>query len=118
MLEHIWEPFFTTKGAGKGTGLGLATVRGIVVSHHGFVELHTEVGRGSTFRVFLPAVVSESPRPSSATPFDIPDGHGELILVVDDDVPYRDLGSGILEQLGHRVESCGDGVEAITLFNA
>jgi PAS domain S-box-containing protein len=118
MLEHIWEPFFTTKDAGKGTGLGLATVRGIVVSHHGFVELHTEVGRGSTFRVFLPAVVSESPRPSSATPFDIPDGHGELILVVDDDVPIRDLVSGILGQHGYRVVSCGDGVEAITLFNA
>jgi len=118
MLERIWEPFFTTKGAGKGTGLGLATVRGIVVSHHGFVELHTEVGRGSTFRVFLPAVESEAPRSSSASPVAILDGHGELILVVDDEAPIRNLVAGILGQHGYRVVSCGDGVEAITLFNA
>ena len=118
MLEHIWESFFTTKGAGKGTGLGLATVRGIVVSHHGFVELHTEVGRGSTFRVFLPAVESEAPRSSSAAPVAILDGHGELILVVDDEAPIRNLVAGILGQHGYRVVSCGDGLEAITLFNA
>jgi len=118
VLERIWMPFFTTKVAGKGTGLGLSTVRGIVASHHGFVELHTEVDRGTTFRVFLPAVESESPRPSSAPPFDIPDGHSELILVVDDDAPIRDIVVEILRKHGYRVMSCGDGVEAITLFNA
>jgi CheY-like chemotaxis protein len=118
LLERIWTPFFTTKGIGKGTGLGLSTVRGIVASHHGFVELDTKVGRGTTFRVFLPAIVSESPRSSSATPFATPDGHGERILVVDDDRLIRDTISEILGQHGYRVVSCGDGVEAIALFNA
>ena len=57
VLARIWEPFFTTKGLGKGTGLGLSTVRGIVATHRGFVDLHTEAGRGSTFRIFLPALL-------------------------------------------------------------
>jgi signal transduction histidine kinase len=83
-LLRIWEPFFTTKDAGKGTGLGLSTVRGIVTSHHGFVEVDTIAGRGTTFRVFLSATDSGTPRDSSAVPFAIPDGRGELVLVVDD----------------------------------
>jgi PAS domain S-box-containing protein len=116
VLQQIWMPFFTTKDIGKGTGLGLSTVRGIVANHHGFTELHTEVGRGSTFRVFLPAVESEQPRPSSASPFDIPDGHGELILLVDDDAAIRSMTAAILEKHGYHVVSCVDGVEAIVLF--
>jgi len=100
VLERIWTPFFTTKGIGKGTGLGLSTIRGIVVNHHGFTELHTKVGRGTTFRVFLPAVESESPQTISASPFDMPDGHGELILLVDDDTAIRDIGTAILEKHG------------------
>src|ERR1019366_4811044 len=84
-LSHIWEPFFTTKEAGKGTGLGLSTVRGIVISHHGFVELDTAAGRGTTFRVFLPALESASPRQITVAPFALPEGRGELILVVDDE---------------------------------
>ena len=116
VLERIWTPFFTTKSASKGTGLGLSTIRGIVVSHHGFVELRTEVGHGSTFRVFLPALESELPRLGSAPPFSMPAGHGELILVVDDDAPIRDYVSTILGRQGYRVVSCSDGVEAIALF--
>ena len=117
VLEHIWEPFFTTKGSGKGTGLGLGTVRGIVSSHHGFIELRTKVGRGSAFRVFLPAAADESPAPTSLSPVHVPDGHGELILVVDDDVPLRDLVSDTLEKHGYRVIGCGNGVDAIALFD-
>ena len=118
VLERIWTPFFTTKGVGKGTGLGLSTVRGIVLNHHGFVELHTEVGRGTTFRVFLPAVEGEAPKTTSTSSFDIhiPDGHGELILLVDDDAPIRDNVSAILEKFGYHVVSCADGVEAIVMF--
>jgi len=118
ILERIWDPFFTTKGVGQGTGLGLATVRGIAASHHGFVELHTEVGRGTTFRVFLPAVESEASLPSSALPFDIPDGHGELILVADDDAPVRDIVTDILGQHGYRVVNGSNGMEAMTLMKA
>jgi len=115
-LERIWTPFFTTKGTGKGTGLGLSTVRGIVANHKGFVHLDTVVGRGTTFQVFLPAVESEAPQTASASPFDLPDGHGELILVVDDDTGFRHIGTAILEKHGYRVVSCADGVEAIMLF--
>jgi PAS domain S-box-containing protein len=118
VLEHIWTPFFTTKGIGKGTGLGLSTVRGIVANHNGFVELQTEVGRGTTFRVFLPAVESELPQTGSASPSEIPDGQGELILLVDDDALIRNIGTAILEKHGYRVVSCVDGVEAIILYVA
>jgi PAS domain S-box-containing protein len=118
ILAHIWEPFYTTKGVGKGTGLGLSTVRGIVVNHNGFIDLRTEVGRGTTFRVFLPAMEGELPAPSNRSPFDVPNGQNELILVVDDDRSIRDLVSAILTKHGYGVVSCGDGVEAITAFTA
>ena len=116
VLAHIWEPFFTTKGANKGTGLGLSTVRGIVISHHGFVELDTAADRGTTFRVFLPALESASPRQITVAPFALPEGRGELILVVDDEALICELISTILGNHGYRVVSCSDGVEAITLF--
>ena len=116
ILARIWEPFFTTKAVGKGTGLGLSTVRGLVASHQGFIELHTEVGRGSVFRLFLPAADSESGPPGTAAPFVIPDGAGELILVVDDDTSIREIVAKVLVNHGYRVVSCKDGVEAIALF--
>ncbi len=116
LLERIWQPFFTTKGPDKGTGLGLSTVRGIVASHHGFIDLQTEVGRGTTFRVFLPSVAVESPQPAGAPTTGIPEGQGELVLVVDDDEPIRKLVASILGKYGYRVVLCGDGVEAIAYF--
>ncbi len=116
--QHIWEPFFTTKGTGKGTGLGLSTVRGIVASHQGFVELLTEVGRGTTFRVFLPAFEREPVLETSALQPKVPDGHGELILLVDDDALIRDIMANILRNHGYRIVSCINGVEAISFFGA
>jgi len=118
VLEQIWTPFFTTKSEGKGSGLGLSTVRGIVANHNGFSELHSEVGRGTTFRVFLPAVEGASPGSKSVPPFEISEGRGELILLVDDDALIRDTGAAILERHGYRVVSCADGVEAISVFSA
>ena len=117
-LARIWNPFFTTKAVGKGTGLGLSTVRGIVLSHHGFVELQTEFGHGTTFRVYLPANEGESPRRTSVSPFKLPEGENELILVVEDDQAVRDSVSAIIRQHGYRVQSCADGGEAITYFTA
>lgn len=118
VLESIWTPFFTTKGIGKGTGLGLPTVRGIVASHHGFIDLQTEVGRGSTFRVYLPASEGEATQSGTAAPVANSEHQGELILVVDDDAAFREIVADVLRQQGYRVVGCADGMEAMTAFNA
>ncbi len=118
VLEHIWTPFFTTKAVGKGTGLGLSTVRGIVAGHHGFIELDTQVGRGTSFRVFLPAIESatlKSPDPLAPVQ---PGGHGELILVVEDETAIRQLICDILHQHRYRVLGAAHGVEALELFGS
>jgi two-component system cell cycle sensor histidine kinase/response regulator CckA len=118
LMQRIWEPFFTTKEAGKGTGLGLATVRGIVVTHHGFIELQTKVGRGTTFRVFLPAVEEDAKAAASIAPFALSEGNGELVLVVDDDQAVRDVITTMLRRHNYRVLCCNDGVEALEFFTA
>ncbi|MCX6953040.1 MAG: response regulator, partial [Verrucomicrobia bacterium] len=116
LLTRIWDPFFTTKGEGQGTGLGLATVRGIVASHHGFVTLTTRVDHGTTFRVFLPAEKPADPKgPAPADP-ELPRGHGELLLLVDDETDVRDIAGAILRDHGYRVLPACDGVDAIGLF--
>ncbi len=116
VLAHIWDPFFTTKGAGKGTGLGLSTVRGIVASHHGFIALDTKPGHGSTFRVFFPALEEKPAARADAAESATPGGHGELLLVVDDDDAVRDTLTTILAKQGYRTLSASDGVEAISHF--
>ncbi|MGF1480493.1 MAG: ATP-binding protein, partial [Cyanophyceae cyanobacterium] len=113
-LEHIFEPFFTTKEVGYGTGLGLSTAIGIVRSHGGFVEVSSEVDRGTQFNVFLPASTSAESIP--ATPPELPQGKGELILVVDDEAPIQEMTRAALETYGYRVLTASDGVEAIALF--
>ncbi|HWA88045.1 MAG TPA: response regulator [Opitutus sp.] len=116
-LAHIWEPFYTTKGAGKGTGLGLSTVRGIVEGHAGFVSLQTAPGDGSTFGVYLPAT-PEALEKSTAGPGVslVPRGHGELVLVADDEVSIRNMCAAMLSRHGYRVLTASDGTEAIALF--
>jgi PAS domain S-box-containing protein len=116
VLARIWEPFFTTKGEGKGTGLGLSTVRGIAAAHRGFIALETKVGRGTTFRVFLPAEAPAQDADAEIVATQLLRGHGELILVVDDEVDVRSITTAILNQRGYRAISCGDGVEAIAAF--
>ncbi|HZZ20133.1 MAG TPA: ATP-binding protein [Opitutaceae bacterium] len=115
-LAKIWDPFFTTKGC-KGTGLGLSTVRGIVSSHNGFVTLKTQLGSGTTFRIYLPAaeeqvqpVTSAQGRPS------VKRGNGELVMVVDDEPQIREMTSAMLTRNGYRVLTAGDGTEAVALF--
>jgi two-component system cell cycle sensor histidine kinase/response regulator CckA len=117
VLAHIWEPFFTTKSAGKGTGLGLSTVFGIVQTHFGFIELDTQPGAGSTFRVYLPAVdvsADELARASSA-PF-VPRGNGELLLVIDDEATNREVTQATLARHGYRVLAAADSAEALAFF--
>ena len=116
-LAHIWEPFYTTKGAGKGTGLGLSTVRGIVEGHAGFVTLETAAGKGSTFSVFIPATAEalETSAPGVTTAH-VPRGHGELVLVADDEPSIRNMCAAMLSRHGYRVLTAADGTEAIALF--
>jgi nitrogen-specific signal transduction histidine kinase/CheY-like chemotaxis protein len=119
VLEHIWEPFFTTKGAEGGTGLGLSTVRGIVENHKGFITLKTQAGRGTTFRVHLPAaeVKNEGGNVEPIRPGAM-EGAGELIVVVDDDARVREMTAAILSRHGYRVLTASDGTEAVAHFAA
>lgn len=115
VLARMWEPFVTTKGAGKSTGLGLSTVRGIINHHGGFIQMHTVPGEGSSFQIFLPVaetpVDASGPKSSAA-----PRGNGELILVVDDEPPIRDMIANMLTRHGYRVLSASDGAEATAFF--
>jgi two-component system, cell cycle sensor histidine kinase and response regulator CckA len=114
ILDRIFDPFFTTKEIGKGTGLGLSTVIGIVKSHHGFINVDSEVGTGSRFKVYLPATAASTAAPVvKTTP---PSGQGELILVVDDEVAIQEITKVTLEMYGYRAITASDGIEAIALY--
>jgi two-component system cell cycle sensor histidine kinase/response regulator CckA len=116
----IFEPFFTTKGVGKGTGLGLAMVQSIIEQHAGWVECHSEVGKGTRFDVFLPRceLPAEPPPalpPPAVTPMPRPD-RVRTVLVVDDEAMIRDLARAVLETGGYRVLEAHDGEEAVEVF--
>jgi two-component system, cell cycle sensor histidine kinase and response regulator CckA len=116
--ERIFEPFFTTKGAGRGTGLGLATVYGIVKQHNGFIQVESEPGQGSTFRIFLP--VSETPIVGEFRPTVLDDlpvrGGTETILLADDHDGVREMAQSVLKAKGYHVLLARDGEEAIEVF--
>ncbi|HWA24474.1 MAG TPA: response regulator [Lacunisphaera sp.] len=116
VLGRIWEPFFTTKAPGRGTGLGLSTVRSIVGDHHGSIVVQTQPGRGTTFQIFLPAAPEEAANASAAGPLAIPRGQGELILVADDSVQVREVTCATLVEHGYRVVAAANGTEAVALF--
>jgi CheY-like chemotaxis protein len=113
-LERIFEPFFTTKEIGKGTGLGLSTAIGIVKSHGGFVHVYSEVGEGTEFKVYLPALPEIEQSPVQEP--ELPTGQGELILVVDDEAAIRHIAQASLENHAYRVLTAEDGIEAIALY--
>ncbi len=114
-LPKIFDPFFTTKEVGKGTGLGLATVYGIVRQHQGWVEVESTVGRGSTFNLFLP--LSNLPVPVKQPDTEqMVRGGNETILVVEDEGPVRDLVCTVLERHGYRILQAGSGPEALGLW--
>jgi len=116
-LDRIFDPFFTTKDLGKGTGLGLSTVLGIVRSHGGYVNVYSETGKGTTFKVYLPASSAAPGAPD--TPHEeekFPRGHGETILVVDDETSILTITQQTLEAFGYKVLTAEDGAHAISLF--
>jgi CheY-like chemotaxis protein len=115
ILDRIFEPFFTTKEPGQGTGLGLSTVLGIIKSHGGFVDVHSELGRGSKFKIYLPAQQVPVTRDKVDTELNT-DGNGELILVVDDEDSIRDITKTSLEIHNYRAITACDGVEAIAIY--
>jgi two-component system, cell cycle sensor histidine kinase and response regulator CckA len=115
--RRIFEPFFTTKEKGKGTGLGLATVYGIVESHGGFIDVDSEEGMGSTFHVYFPTQLAiPEIAPTGALSMDDVPGGTETILLVEDEEMLREMLKAILSAKGYQVLTAGDGIEAVELY--
>ncbi|GAA6623172.1 PAS domain S-box protein [Scytonema sp. NUACC26] len=114
IIDRIFDPFFTTKDLGQGTGLGLSTAMGIVKRHGGFVNVYSQVGKGSRFKVYLPSSqVTETPATTDGELFH---GHGELILVVDDEATICEIAKTTLESHNYRVLTASDGIETLALY--
>src|SRR5215469_5069102 len=116
VIDKIYEPFFTTKEYGKGTGLGLSTAVGIIKGHGGFINVYSEVGKGTQFRIYLPAVGPGIAQQAGERSVELPVGHGETILVVDDEAAIREIAKGTLHAFGYEVLTAGDGAEAVALY--
>src|SRR5712671_4103155 len=101
-VAHIFEPFYTTKESGRGTGLGLSTVYGIVKQSGGYVWVYSELGKGTAFKVYLPRVADTVPAPPEARAFTNQKGH-ETILLVEDETDVRELTQMVLSERGYRV---------------
>ncbi|BAS59761.1 MULTISPECIES: hybrid sensor histidine kinase/response regulator [Leptolyngbya] len=114
LLERIFDPFFTTKEVGKGTGLGLSTVSGIVRNHGGFVEVYSEIGKGTQFKVFLPAIPQKVDLAVEATAH--AHGQNKLVLIVEDEASIRQVTQTTLELCHYKTLVAKDGVEAISLY--
>jgi len=116
IVERIFDPYFTTKDKGVGTGLGLAVVHGIVKKSGGAIKVDSEFGKGSAFHIYLPRVDQAAPRPADQP--EIPAGGSERILFVDDEKMLADIGQKVLERLGYDVVSRTSPIEALELFKA
>ena len=114
-LGKIFEPFFTTKAPGKGTGLGLSTSLGIIRNHDGFISVHSEVGRGTEFKIYLPAA-AEKPAQTVLKRLSLPPGNGERILIVDDEAAFLAIMRSALENYSYKVMTASGGLEAVAQF--
>jgi PAS domain S-box-containing protein len=117
LLEKIFDPFFTTKDFGKGTGLGLSTIAGIIHSHDGAINVQSVPGHGTTFHIYLPAIVTPAQPPRQLPVEDLPAGGGEFILVVDDDSGIRLVTEQILSAHGYEVCLASDGQTGLEEFH-
>jgi two-component system cell cycle sensor histidine kinase/response regulator CckA len=109
---HVFEPFFSTKAIGQGTGLGLSTCYGIVKQSGGHISVYSEIARGSTFKIYLPQAEQEAKTPSRSVPsHDLPRGT-ETILLVEDDPALREMAATLLRRLGYTVLPAANGIEA------
>jgi CheY-like chemotaxis protein len=116
-LDRVFEPFFTTKDIGKGTGLGLSQVYGFIKQSNGHVKLYSEVGQGTTVKLYLPRLLAEQPEIATrAGDAPIPAGRGETILVVEDEPAVREHSVTSLRDLGYRVLAAGDGHAALRVL--
>ena len=113
--SHVFEPFFTTKQLGEGTGLGLATVYGIVEQNGGHVSVESELGEGATFRVYLPRFHGEIEIAEVEVPAEMPRGHGETILLVEDEPMLMQLCEVLLSKLGYAVLATGSPKDAMEM---
>jgi PAS domain S-box-containing protein len=115
-VQHIFEPFFTTKEIGKGTGLGLASVYGIVKSHGGYIICESEVSRGTTFKIYLPAAAKKEEKSQRLVERSLPRRGSETVLVVDDEISIREFAERILRRFGYRVLLARSGEEALEVY--
>jgi len=116
-MQHVFEPFFTTKEVGQGTGLGLSMVYGAVKTHHGIIDVNSKEGAGSVFHLYFPLLDQDADTTDSAQDLKASEGHGELVLLADDEPVVLNTMAEILESLGYQVVSAQDGREAMTLFH-
>jgi CheY-like chemotaxis protein len=118
IIQHIFDPFFTTKGIGKGTGIGLSVVYGIVKQHEGWINVYSEPGRGSVFKVYLPASFVESNGEAKEEVISIQDCHGkgERILLVEDDDGIREFAKRVLFESGYVGFEAANAEEALNIF--
>jgi PAS domain S-box-containing protein len=114
--EKIFEPFFTTKEIGMGTGLGLSTTLAIVRSHKGFINVYSEVGKGTTFRIYIPATGTGSGAAAAGEEADLPTGNGELILIIDDEAAIREITKETLQAHGYKAMTASNGAEGVAVY--
>jgi two-component system, cell cycle sensor histidine kinase and response regulator CckA len=117
-LPHIFEPFFTTKEVGKGTGLGLATVFGIVEQHNGWIEVESRVGTGSNFRIYFPRLAQRAAPIAQSRQVPAVRGGTETVLLVEDETAVRTLMTRMLERYGYKVHTAVSGVAALAVWQA
>jgi len=118
VMEHIFEPFFTTKAVDKGTGLGLAMAYGAIQSHGGVIQVNSRVGKGAAFKMYLPLIELPHHQSDQQSPQQIAKGHGETILLADDNNAIIKAGTAVLESLGYKVLTAMDGDEAVEVYRS